>query len=107
MPSGPSSYLESYPYLEQIFGAYLNSDYTIHGPELEDAVAAYARDEHWLDVVAARADIRRFLALHRDDLDAELVRRFPDHARDAKTSALDFLNWLDATLASCHGGMQS
>ena len=107
MPSGPPPHLDSYPYLEHLLGAYLNSDYTIYGPELKDAVAAYARDEDWLDAAAARADIRRFLAFHHNDLDAELVRRFPDHARDAKTGALDFLNWLDATLASCHSGPQS
>ncbi len=98
MPDIPS--LDSYPYLDQLLSGYLFSDYTIYGPDLADAVAAYASDGGWLDIVAARADIRRFLAVHRDDLEAELARRFPDHAQVPGQSASDYLDWLDRTLAS-------
>ena|ERR1700710_1117961 len=92
--------LHQYPYLDQLFGAYLFSDYTIYGPELADAVAAYAKEQGWLDVVAARADIRRFIAVYGTDLDAELTRQFPDHAQDPNHSAAAFLQWLDNELAT-------
>ncbi|HVZ09623.1 contact-dependent growth inhibition system immunity protein [Rhodopila sp.] len=90
--------LHEYPYLSQLCDAYLFSDYTIYGPEPADAVTAYARDEGWLDIVAARADIRRFMAFYRDSLDQELARRYPDLARLPDQSAADFLTWLDAQL---------
>jgi hypothetical protein len=92
--------LHQCPYLEQLLLAYLNSDYTINGPERSDAVAAYARDEGWLDVVAARADIRRFGAIHGNDLDAELDRRCRDRAQGPDEDAAAFLRWLDETLAT-------
>jgi hypothetical protein len=95
----PIPILECYPYLDQLLGAYLNSDYTIHGPDLADAVAAYAADEGWLDVVAARADIRRFVGFYGNDVAGELNRRFADHAQDPDQSAADFLRWLDTELA--------
>jgi hypothetical protein len=52
-----------------------------------------------LDVVATRADIRRFMAVYGADPDAELTRRFPDHAQEPDQSAADFLQWLDDELA--------
>ena len=66
--------IECFPYMSQLLGGYLHQDFDINGPELSDSVAAYAADGGWPEVVAARADISRFSAYNRDDLDAALER---------------------------------
>ena len=93
-----SEYLSSFPYLGLLLG-YLDCDFDIHGPELSDAVAAYATECGWLYVVAARADIDRFVWTNGESLDAALTKFSPNHSQDPNDSAADFLGWLDTVLA--------
>lgn len=93
-----------YPSLYQLVGAYLNQDYTINGPELEDSVQAFVEDSTLDDVRAARDDIARFQrdrAGHLDEAMDELVQR--DWARLPGTTARDYLLWLDRLLAAALG----
>ena len=94
------SIVRCFPYLSQLLGAYLHQDFDINGPELSDSVAAYATDGGWLDVMAARADISRFIDYHRDDLDAALEMLDSGHSREPGSTAAEFLRWLDETLAT-------
>ena len=93
-----SEYLYTFPYLGLLLG-YMDCDFDIDGPELSDAVAAYATDCGWLYVVAARADIDRFVSMNGEDLDAALTKFSPHHSQDPDDSAADFLRWLDGVLA--------
>jgi hypothetical protein len=88
-----------YPELAQLLGAYLNQDYDLRGPALEDAVLAFLDDAAPDHVVATRADIARFLADNAADVDGALDALDPDHAQEPDMSARDYLLWLDRLLA--------
>ncbi|TWB34319.1 contact-dependent growth inhibition system immunity protein [Nitrospirillum pindoramense] len=90
--------------LQQMIGGYLNQDYDIYGPELEDAVQAFIADASAPEIAAVRENIARFLKQYGERLDAaleELTRG--DWARDPGTHARDYLLWLDGLLA---GGLE-
>ncbi len=89
---------EAYPDLAHLLGAYLHQDFSLFGPTLADAVAAFARDEPTTAVAAARRDIARFARAHLRDCEAALHRLEPGLARPAGMTAPEFLRWLDARL---------
>lgn len=89
---------ETYPDLAHLLGAYLHQDFSLFGPTLADAVAAFARDEPTTAVAAARRDIARFARAHVRDCEAALHRLEPGLARPAGMTAPEFLRWLDAQL---------
>ena len=89
----------SFPDLAHLLGAYLNQDFDVYGPTIGDAVRAFVDDDPSDHIAAARSDIQRFLALHVGALDAELTRLDPGHAHPPEMPALDYLLWLDRTLA--------
>ena len=90
---------ETYPDLAHLLGAYLHRDFSLFGPTLADAVAAFARDEPAAAVTAARRDIARFARAHTLDCEAALHRLEPDLSRPPGMTASEFLNWLDAQLS--------
>lgn len=87
------------PNLGQLLGAYLNQDFTIYGPNLEDAVDAFIDDSTAGEIVAARSEIARFLALKANDLDANLERLGNGYAYDLDMTAHEYLLRLDGLLA--------
>ena len=90
-----------FPNMAQLIGAYLNQDYTIHGPDLEDAVTAFIGDATPEMVAETRVEIARFLETKANDLDAELDRlSYGDHSCDPDMNAHDYLVWLDGVLAA-------
>lgn len=91
---------DRYPMLAQLLGAYLNQDFDLHGPTLEDAVLAFCDDARPDCVVATRADIGRFLRDNAHDLDAALDALDPGRAQEPDMSARDYLLWLDGLLAN-------
>ena len=86
--------------LAQLLGAYLNQDYTINGPDLEDSVYAFIDDSNADEIAEVRADIARFLDLRTNDLDATLYRfSHGDHAQEPGMGAREYLLWIDGLLA--------
>jgi hypothetical protein len=90
---------DQFPNLSQLLGAYLNQDFDICGPNLEDAVRAFVDDASSEVITAARADIARFLETKANDLDAELGRLSWDYAHEPSMAAREYLLWLDGLLA--------
>jgi hypothetical protein len=91
--------------LSQLLGAYLNQDYTIYGPNLEDAVHAYIDDSPPDLVNETRAEIAKFLALKTNDLDETLERLSHDgHSREPGMGAREYLLWIDGLLAETPEG---
>ena len=86
---------EEFPKLTTILGAYLNQDYTICGPTLDDAVKAYISETTTNGIITARAEIARFLDVKANDLDAELDRLDNEYSREPGMDARAFLVWLD------------
>lgn len=98
---------QDFPELYQLIRAYLNQDYTINGPELEDSVYAFIEDSVPEVIQAAREDIARFLVTFPGNLDAAMeVFVRGDWARLPGTTAHDYLLWLDGLLAGAleHNG---
>jgi hypothetical protein len=94
---------EAYPDLAHLLGAYLHQDFSLLGPTLADAVAAFARDEEPTVVAAARHDIARFARAHAHGCEAALRRLEPGLARPPGMPAGELLAWLDAQLARAAG----
>jgi hypothetical protein len=90
---------DAYPDLAHLFGAYLNQDYDIYGPTLEDAVRAFVADDPPECVMATRLDIARFLHDHPDDADAALDALDAGRSQEPEMSGRDYLLWLDRILA--------
>lgn len=88
-----------YPELAQLLGGYLNQDYDLRGPSLEDAVLAYCHDAAPEYVAAARADIARFLHDHAGDVDSALDALDASRSQEPDMSGRDYLLWLDRILA--------
>ena len=89
-----------FPALGQLLGAYLNQDYTINGPELEDSVYAYIDDSNAEEIAKVRADIAGFLDLRTNDLDGTLYRfSHGDLAQEPGMGAREYLLWIDGLLA--------
>ena len=82
-----------------LLGAYLNQDFDICGPDLEDAVNAFVDDSDSGGIAATRVEIARFLETKANDLDAELERLSGDYAHETDMGARDYLLWLDGELA--------
>ena len=86
--------------LFQLLGGYLNQDFDIFGPTLEDAVRSYIDVSDAGEIARTRAEIARFIEVKANDLDAELDRLTNgDLAREPGMGARDFLAWLDGLLA--------
>lgn len=86
--------------LGQLLGAYLNQDYIINGPNLEDSVYAFINDAPPEAVVETRAEIARFLAIETNDLDETLERlSHYGHSREPGMGAREYLLWIDGLLA--------
>jgi hypothetical protein len=93
----------TYPDLAYLLGAYLHQDFSLFGPTLADAVAAFAHDEGPAAVAAARRDIAQFARAHAHECEAALRRLEPGLARPSDMAAAEFLHWLDAQLAGAGG----
>jgi len=94
-----------FPQLAVILGAYLNQDFDIYGPTLEDAVKVFLSDSTAEQITAARAEIARFLITKANDLDAELVRLSGEgYAHEPGMDAREFLLWLEGLLTEGLGG---
>lgn len=93
-----TSLSRSYPDLAHLLGAYLNQDFDIYGPNLEDAVRAFVADDPPEYVAATRADIARFLHDHAGNIDAALDALEADRAQEPDMSAHDYLLWIDRVL---------
>ena len=87
-----------FPEMFQFLG-YLNQDYTIYGPDLEDAVNAFIGDSTVDQIAATRAEMARFLALKANDLDTNLERLGNGYAYDVDMTAHEYLLRLDGLLA--------
>lgn len=86
--------------LGQLLGAYLNQDYTINGPNLEDSVHAYIDDAPPEVVTETRAEIAKFLTVETNDLDETLERlSHYGHSREPGMGAREYLLWIDGLLA--------
>ena len=59
-----------YPEMNQLFGVYLNQDYSHWGETIEAVVDCYRRDSRPQQVECLVAEIQRFRARHAEDLDA-------------------------------------
>jgi CdiI immunity protein len=90
---------DGYPDLAHLRGAYLNQDYVLYDPKLEDSVSALCKDEPATYVAATRADIARLLRDNAGDLDASLGKLDPGRAQPPETRARDHLLWRDGLLA--------
>ena len=95
-----------YPELAQLLGAYLNQDYDLSGPTLEDAVRAFCDAATPNYLAATRADIARFLRDNAADPDAALDALDPGRAQDPDMSARDYLLWIDGILAKALAAAQ-
>ena len=59
-----------YPEMSQLFGVYLNQDYTHWGDSIESVVDCYKQDSSAEQIESLVAEIQRFVASHPNDLDA-------------------------------------
>jgi hypothetical protein len=60
--------LESYPYLEQLLGAYFHQDCYAEGATDDDIIEDFRKTSHEYQRAGVRADISRLLHQHGDDL---------------------------------------
>lgn len=81
-----------------VLAGYLNQDFDIFGPDLDDAVNAFIDDSDSETIASTRAEIARFLETKANDLDLELERLSGDHAHEPGVGAYDYLLWLDGLL---------
>jgi hypothetical protein len=56
-----------FPLLRRLCGAYLHQDFDVHGARPEAAVTAFAESLDPAGRAALRAEVRRFLARHKDE----------------------------------------
>jgi hypothetical protein len=89
---------DQFPNLDQVLGGYLNQDFDIYGPALEDAVDAYIDDAPAAVIAETRLEIARFLELKANDLDGELERLSAGYSREPGMAAREYLFWLDGLL---------
>jgi hypothetical protein len=89
---------DQFPNLDQLLGGYLNQDFDIYGPDLEDAVDAYIDDAPAALIAATRVEIASFLDLKANDLDAELERLSAGYSHEPGMAAREYLLWLDGLL---------
>lgn len=60
----------NYPQLDQLFGAYLNQDFSYWGNTIAEVVRCYKRDHPREDHLEMLAEIEQFEQTHREDMDA-------------------------------------
>lgn len=60
----------NYPQLNQLFGAYLNQDFSYWGSTIAEVVGCYKEDHSHKDHLNMLKEIERFEQLHREDMDA-------------------------------------
>ena len=97
-----------FPNLTQLFGAYLNQDYTLCGPELFDAVHAFVSDSSAETLNQTRAEIAQFVSINGDDLYGGLDRlTYGDYAYDPDMKPREYLQWIDGVLAEGLQGKRS
>ena len=70
-------YVEQYPYLFNLIGAWFHQDYSIEGNTLEEIMSSFRESSPAEDLLGTRADIHRFLR-HFDgaNLQNEFIRMF-------------------------------
>lgn len=90
---------EQFPNLDQLLSVYLNQDFDIYGPNLEDAVNVFVDDSTAEEIAETRLEIAKFLDIKANDLDAELERLCWDYSHEPDMNAHDYLLWLDGLLA--------
>jgi len=66
----------SYPHLANLFGAYLNQDYSLYGDTLEAVIDAFLQDANTQQVRQLREDVAAFRHEHRHDAEAAFAARF-------------------------------
>jgi hypothetical protein len=72
-------YIAPYPYLEHLLGAYFHQDCYDEGATNAQLVEDFKQSTHGYEVLGLRADILRFLHLHRGDLKTAIEKAFsPD-----------------------------
>jgi hypothetical protein len=76
------SYLESFPYLEQLLGGWFHQDFDLAGGTIEAIMENYRSTAHPHDVMGVKADIQRFIhnaEANKADLEKAFVKQFnPD-----------------------------
>lgn len=68
--------MESYPYLEQLLGAYFHQDCYDDGATDEEIIEDFRNTSHDYQIIGARADILRLLNEHADRLEEVLQQIF-------------------------------
>ncbi|GGF20382.1 hypothetical protein GCM10011611_27990 [Aliidongia dinghuensis] len=86
-----------------LLAGYLNQDFDIFGPDLDDAVNAFIDVSDAATIAETRAEIAHFLKTKANDLDAELERLSGGHAQEPGMSTHAYLLWLDGLLAEAQG----
>ena len=92
----------NYPHLDTLIKAYLNQDYEYWGSTLEEVIDAFKRDSAAFANAELRAEIKRYVAEHPDDLDAAFTAAYGFDFDPAlwDTTTLGFFQLLDARLAA-------
>lgn len=88
-----------FPNLFHILVGYLDQDFALEAPTLDDAVYLFIDEAAIEDIAVTRAEIAKFLDLKTNDLDAELERLGGLYSREPGMNARDYLFWLDGLLA--------
>jgi contact-dependent growth inhibition (CDI) system CdiI-like immunity protein len=87
-------YDHSFPYLDSLIGGWFHQDLDIYGDTLDEVIAAYRQGAPVEDWMGVRADIHRFLRLHKEDQLTEQFGKTFHHEVDPELWEMTTRQWL-------------